>query len=149
MAKVVAEKFIEGVVKLHRMRRSIITDRDPIFISKFYQEFFKLFSSKLMLRLAYHPQVDEKTKVVNRCVEKYLHCFVHQWPQILSTYLAWVEYWYNTTYHASTKMTPYQALYRCLPPFIPAYLEGLSPIHEVDQMLLHRDELLHQLKTNL
>ena len=46
-------------------------------------------------------------------------------------------------------MTPYQALYGRLPPLIPAYLEGLSPVHEVDQTLLHRDELLHQLKTNL
>ncbi|KAL6350705.1 hypothetical protein AAG906_028162 [Vitis piasezkii] len=148
-AKVVAENFIEGVVKLHGMPRSIISDRDPIFISKFWQEFFKLSGSKLMLSSAYHPQTDGQTEVVNRCVEQYLRCFVHQWPRKWSTYLAWAEYWYNTTYHASTKMTPYQALYGRLPPLIPAYPEGLSPVHEVDQMLLHRDELLHQLKTNL
>ncbi|XP_034708944.1 uncharacterized protein LOC117931996 [Vitis riparia] len=148
-AKVVAENFIEGVVKLHGMPSSIISDRNPIFISKFWQEFFKLSGSKLMLSSAYHPQTDGQTEVVNCCVEQYLRCFVHQWPRKWSTYLAWVEYWYNTTYHASTKMTPYQALYGRLPPLIPAYPEGLSPVHEVDQMLLHRDELLHQLKTNL
>ncbi|KAL6321898.1 hypothetical protein AAG906_035606 [Vitis piasezkii] len=102
-----------------------------------------------MLSSAYHPQTDGQTEVVNRCVEQYLRCFVHQWPRKWSTYLAWAEYWYNTTYHASTKMTPYQALYGRLPPLIPAYPEGLSPVHEVDQTLLHRDELLHQLKTNL
>lgn len=33
--KIVAEKFVEGVVKLYRMPRSIISDRDPIFISNF------------------------------------------------------------------------------------------------------------------
>ena len=148
-AKVVAEHFIEGVVKLHGMPRSIISDRDPIFISKFWQEFFKLSGSKLMLSSAYHPQTDGQTEVVNRCVEQYLRCFVHQWPRKWSTYLAWAEYWYNTTYHTSTNMTPYQALYGRLPPLIPAYPEGLSPVHEVDQTLLHRDELLHQLKTNL
>ncbi|RVW24529.1 Transposon Ty3-I Gag-Pol polyprotein [Vitis vinifera] len=109
----------------------------------------KLFGSKIMLSSAYHPQTDGQTEVVNRCVEQYLRCFVHQWPRKWSTYLAWAEYWYNTTYHASTKMTPYQALYGRLPPLIPAYPEGLSPVHEVDQTLLHRDELLHQLKTNL
>ncbi|RVW14863.1 Transposon Tf2-11 polyprotein [Vitis vinifera] len=148
-AKVVAENFIEGVVKLHGMPRSIISDRNPIFISKFWQEFFKLSGSKIMLSSAYHPQTDGQTEVVNRCVEQYLRCFVHQWPRKWSTYLAWAEYWYNTTYHASTKMTPYQALYGRLPPLIPAYPEGLSPVHEVDQTLLHCDELFHQLKTNL
>lgn len=35
-AKAVAEKFIENVVKLHDMSRSIILDRDSIFLSRFW-----------------------------------------------------------------------------------------------------------------
>jgi hypothetical protein len=33
--KVVAEKFMEGVLKLHSMLKSIVSDRDPIFLSNF------------------------------------------------------------------------------------------------------------------
>ena len=108
-----------------------------------------MLGTKLQLSSAYHPQTDGKIEVVNRCVEQYLRSMVHQWPRKWSNYLPWAELWYNTTYHASTGMTPFQALYGCLPPQIPIYHNGMSSVHEVDQSLEARDELLRQLKINL
>ena len=148
-AKIVVEHFVKHVIKLHGMPKSIISDPDPIFISKLWQEFFTMSGTKLKLSSAYHPQTDGQTEVVNRCVEQYLLCLVHQWPWKWYSYLPWVEFWYNTTYHSSTGMTPFQALYGRLPPSIPLYFDGLSRVHEVDQSLLHRDELLQHLKKNL
>jgi len=148
-AKMVAEKFVEGVVKLHGMPRSIISDKDPIFISHFWREFFKLSGTKLKMSSAYHPQTDGQSEVVNRCVEQYLRCFVHQQPTKWNSLLPWAEFWYNTTYHASTGMTPFQAFYGRLPPTIPHYHIGMSPVNEVDHQLASRDELLSLLKANL
>jgi len=71
-AKMVAEKFVEGVVKLHGMPKSIISDRDPIFISHFWREFFKMSGTTLHMSSAYHPQTDGQSEVVNKCVEQYL-----------------------------------------------------------------------------
>ena len=139
----------EGVVKLHGMPKSIINDRDPIFISKFWQEFFKLSGTKLKMSSAYHPQTDSQTEVINRCLEQYLRCFVHQWPRKWHSYLPWAKFWYNTTFHISTGMIPFQALYGRPPPTVPRYELGASPVHEVDQTLISRDELLLQLKKNL
>ncbi|KAA8538316.1 hypothetical protein F0562_027861 [Nyssa sinensis] len=42
-----------------------------------------------------------------------------------------------------------KALYGRLPPSIPTYNDRLSLVHEVDQQLLNRDELLRHLKANL
>ncbi|KAL6323200.1 hypothetical protein AAG906_027482 [Vitis piasezkii] len=109
------------------MPKSIISDRDPVFMSQFWQEFFN------------H----------NRCVEQYLCCYAHHQPRKWSFFLPWAEFWYNTTYHASTGMTPFQALYGRLPPTIPHYLMGTTPVHAVDQNLASRDAILRQLKTNL
>ncbi|RVX01249.1 Transposon Ty3-G Gag-Pol polyprotein [Vitis vinifera] len=80
----------------------------------------------------YHPQTDGQTEVVNQCVEKYLHCFVHQWSHKWSTYIPWAELWYNKTFHASTGMTPFQALYGCLPHLFHNYRSGDSSLHEED-----------------
>ena len=55
IAKVVADTFVESVVKLHGMPKSIISDRDPIFVRKFWQEFFVMSGTKLKVSSAYHP----------------------------------------------------------------------------------------------
>ena len=65
----VAEKFVDSIVRLHGMPRSIVSDRDPIFISHLWQEFFKLSRSKLNLSSSYHPQTDRQTEIVNRCLD--------------------------------------------------------------------------------
>ena len=148
-AKTVVEKFVDGVVKLHGMPMSIVSDRDSIFMSKFWQEFFKLSGTNLNMSSAYHPQTDGQTEVVNRCLEQYLRCFVHRQPRKWVTYIAWAEFLYNTTYHASIGMSPFQALYGRPPPTIPTYELGHSMVHEVDQQLADRDELLVHLKNNL
>lgn len=68
-AKTVAEKFVDGVVKLHGMPKTIISDRDPVFISHFWREFFKLSGTKLHMSSSYHPETDGQSEVVNRCLE--------------------------------------------------------------------------------
>ncbi|KAL4383496.1 hypothetical protein GQ457_15G026350 [Hibiscus cannabinus] len=148
-AKIVAEKFVEFVVRLHGLPRTIISDRDSVFLSSFWREFFKLSGTQLQMSSAYHPQTDGQSEVVNRCLEQYLRSFVHQQPRKWSSFLSWAEFWYNTTYHSSIGMTPFQALYGRFPPTIPHYELGMSPVHEVDQQLATRDELLRHLKANL
>ena len=91
-AKEVAEKFIDGIVKLHDMPQSIISDCDPIFISKFWQDFFTMSGTKPKLNTTYHPQTDGQTEVVNHCLEQYLRSFVHQWPKKLTEFLLWAEF---------------------------------------------------------
>jgi hypothetical protein len=75
--KMVEKKFVDEVVKLHGMPCFIVSDRDKVFISKFWQEFFKMSSTQLRMSSTYHPQTDGQLEVVNRCVEQYLCCFVH------------------------------------------------------------------------
>jgi len=101
------------------MPTSIVSDHDPTFTSNFWQELFKPQGTQLQLSISYHPQIDGQTEAINKCLETYLRCFTsekqHQWLQ----WLPLVEWWYNTNYHATTKMTPYEAVYGQLPPVVP------------------------------
>jgi hypothetical protein len=111
IASTVAQLFMDQVFKLHGMTHSIVSDRDPTFTNNFLQEPFKVQGTQLHLNRTYHPQTDGQTKFVNKCLETYFRCFSskrkNQWAQWLPLF----EWWYNTSYHTTTHMTPFEVVY--------------------------------------
>lgn len=87
-AKSVAEAFIRQVVRLHGVPQSIVSDRDKIFMSHFWQELFRQMGTKMCMSSAYHPETDGQTEVTNRSLEQYLRCFVASRPRLWESYLA-------------------------------------------------------------
>lgn len=137
------------MVKLHGYPHSIVSDRDKVFLSHFWKELFKAAGTRLNKSIAYHPQTDGQYEVVNRCLETYLCCFCGERPKEWNNWLHWVEYWYNTTFHNSIGMTPFQALYGRVPPLLIMYGQGSTTNSTVDQLLQERDRMLGVLKENL
>ncbi|GJS33672.1 ty3-gypsy retrotransposon protein [Tanacetum coccineum] len=118
-------------------------------VAEFWTQLFKLSGTQLNHSTAYHPESDGQTEVVNRGLEQYLRAMVGDRPTQWVHFLPWAEYCYNTTYHSSIKMTPYQALYGKVPLAIIPYPPGLSKVAAVDDALCERDIVLRQLKHNL
>ena len=122
----VAALFAQNVLKLHDMPTSIVSNRDPVFIAKFWAELFKLQGVQLAMSSTYHSQTDGQTEVVNKSLEHYLRSFsadrTTEWVERL--YLA--EFWFNTNYHTATKMTPYEVLYGYSPPRLMDYVSGTT-----------------------
>ena len=75
---IVASLFMEIVGKIHGLPRILVSDHDPLFISKFWQELFRRSGTQLRMSSAYHPQSDGQTKVLNRVIEQCLHAFIHR-----------------------------------------------------------------------
>jgi hypothetical protein len=68
----IAQVFLDNVVKLHGIPKSIVCDRDKVFTSSFWTPLFKLLKTDLRLSFAYHPQSDGQTERVNQCLEMFL-----------------------------------------------------------------------------
>jgi hypothetical protein len=135
IASIVAKISMDQVLKLHGMPHSIISDHDPSFTSNFWQEMFKLQGTQLHLSTTYHPQTDGQTKFVNKCLETYLRCFTSEQKNKWAQWLPLVEWWYNTSYHIATHMTPFEEVYGKNPPSVLSYFPGVSKVQAVDQTL--------------
>ena len=138
-AQSVAQLFMELVGKLHGMPRSIIFDRDPLFISKFWQALFHLSVTKLKMSFAYHPQTDGQAEVANRIIEQYLRAFIHCKPNSWGHFLLWAEWSYNTSTHSSMGMTPFKVTFGRKPPTFPQYMTGTTTVDTIDDFLSQRE----------
>ena len=74
----VADAFIDCVVSIRGPPKSIVSDRDKVFISKFWEHLCARQGIVLARSYAYHPQTDGQSEVLNCCLEMYLQCFTHK-----------------------------------------------------------------------
>ena len=123
--------------------QTIVSDRDSIFLSQFWKEWFKLLKVQLQCSSSYHPQTDGQTEVVNRCLENYLRCMTSDYPKAWYSWLPLAEYWYNTNLHSAIKTTPFQIVYGQAPPVHTPYLPGSATVDAVDMSLAARERALH------
>ena len=98
---------------------------------------------------AYHPQSDGQTEVVNNSLEHYLGAFAADRPQTWVEWLPLAKFWFNTNFHTSTKLTPFETLFGYPPPKLLDYIPGTTKIDSVDVQLRTRQQLLALLKQNL
>jgi hypothetical protein len=104
--------YIWEIVMLHGVSNVIVFDRDPKFTSNFWKGLFKIFGINLNFSIAYHPDSDWKTERVNQVIEDMLRIYAMDNPSKWEDYLYLVEFAYNNEYHASLKMSTFEALYR-------------------------------------
>lgn len=80
--------------------------------------------------------------MVNRCLTG---TKPKQWPK----WLGWAEFWFNTNYNSSLKLTSFKALYGRDPPHLLKGTTIPSLLEEVNELTQERDYMLHALKSNL
>src|SRR5574338_534509 len=113
-----AQIFMKEVVRLHGIPKTIVSDRDTIFTSRFWKSFQEAMGSELCLSTAYHPQSDGQTEVVNKVLEDLLRACTLDFGSNWEDHLHLAEFTYNNSYQSTIGMAPFEALYGkpCLSP---------------------------------
>jgi hypothetical protein len=140
-----AQLLLEGLYKRFGLPDKIISDRDPRFAAKAFQELLKILGIKSALSTAYHPQTDGTTERVNQEIEAYLsiYCTSHpeDWPQALHI----LEFTHNNRRHADRALTPFILWFGEAPVAIPLAFENTKyPAVEerMKTLLKNREEAL-------
>ncbi|KAG3068609.1 hypothetical protein PI125_g23372 [Phytophthora idaei] len=101
-----ARLFVDMVFKHHGMPLDIVSDRDPRFTARFWQEVFTLLDTQLSMSTVDHPQTDGQTERVNRVLGDLLKSYAHSFQQ-WSDCLPMAEFAINNSVRASTGHTPF------------------------------------------
>ncbi|XP_033139530.1 uncharacterized protein LOC117131546 [Brassica rapa] len=109
--EVLAELYIDQIVKLHGVHSDIISDRDPRFTASFWEALQETLGTKLYRSTAFHPETDGQTERTIRTIEDMLRMCILDWAGTWEKHLPLVEFSYNNSHHSSIRMSPYEALY--------------------------------------
>ncbi|KAE9022197.1 hypothetical protein PR003_g9909 [Phytophthora rubi] len=90
-----AQGFGDNVFRHHGLPEVFVSDRDPRFVSHFWQHLFRLLGTRLDMSTADHPQTDSQTERVNRVLEVILRSVCAAESTKWSTLLPQVEFALN------------------------------------------------------
>jgi hypothetical protein len=76
----IADVYMREISRLHGIPKTIVSDRDPKFTSKFWKGLFNGFGTNLNFSTTYHPETDGKTERVNQVIEDMLRMYVMDKP---------------------------------------------------------------------
>ena len=67
--KGLARLFRDNVWKLHRLLKSVVSDRGPQFAAELTKELNRMLGIKTKLSTTFHPQIDGQTEQMNQELE--------------------------------------------------------------------------------
>ena len=103
--------YLKEIVTRHGIPKSIVSDRDHRFNSRFWRQFQGCLGTKLKMSTTYHPQTDGQSERTIQTIEDMLRSCALDFKGNWDDHLPLVEFSYNNSYHASIGMPPYEALY--------------------------------------
>ena len=105
-AEDLAHLIIKELIATEGVPKSIVSDRDKLFISKFWTALMTRLGTQKKMSTAFHPQTDGQTEWLNQTLEQYLRAYINEeqdnWVELSST----AQLVYNNTPTETTGLSP-------------------------------------------
>ena len=89
------------------MPEVIISDCDPTFMSKFWEEIFSLLGTDLQFSISFHPEIDGHAEVTIRVPENSLWPYIEHHPSTLTAQLPLAKFATNNAVNVNIRFTPF------------------------------------------
>ena len=144
-----AQLYVEEIVRLHGVPISIISDKDPIFTSRFWSSLQDAMGTRLHFSTAFHHQTDGQSERTIQTLEDMIRACMIEFKGSWDTHLSLMEFAYNNSYQSSIGMAPFEVLYgrKCRTPICwdevgERRLIGLKLVHiTLDKIQIVRNKL--------
>jgi transposase InsO family protein len=141
--------FLQGVYRLHGLPRVLVSDRDPKFVSGFWQTLWRRLGTRLNMSSSRHPKTDGLTERVNNTFQHLLRCFCccdgTNWTDMLPQ----VELAYNAFRALGIKHSPFEASIGFSLEEPPHLLFNMRPSISLSQDASERLKLSHDVHTHV
>ncbi len=108
--------FVNNVVRLHGLTRTLISDCGPQFNDKFWEKVCEILGTDKRMSSAYHPHTDGQTDRTIRTLEEMLRSYVGYEQNDWDSQLACAGFAINYSWQESVKNTPFYLNYCPLTP---------------------------------
>ena len=109
--KKTARLFFNKIVTHIGLPKQVISDRDTQWRNLFWKEVCEATGSRRALTMAYHPQADGQTEILNQTIEVATRAFINRNRDNWSSLLPYLAFAYNNTPHTATIFMPSYLLY--------------------------------------
>ena len=120
--------FVKEIVRLHGLPKSIVSDRDSKFTSRWWREVHRLLGAKLLMSTLFHPETDGTTEQVNHSIGQILRSTVNADQRNWVEKCPMLEFAINSSINESTGFAPFELDGGYMPSMIREYTaNNISP----------------------
>ena len=108
-AQEIGKLFEDYIFKLHGLPKSIMSDRDTRFTSKYWKCFIESLGLTANMSTAFHQRSNGLAERTIRSLKQYLSIYCNATSTDWMSYLSLAEFSYNSVYNSSLRMSPFVA----------------------------------------